>query len=119
MIYGQTKKNEYSSTGAKVAKNCFSDLYVFSQFSNPKKVFFSGAGVSPGDFKRPFSRKQNKISIAARVRNVLRIPFPSLIQSLGLRERGRVIFHLTPDIPVNINKLIRDLRSRMEKCANL
>ena len=88
------------------------------QIQKKKCFFFSGAGVSPGDFKRPFSRKRNKISIAARVRNVLRIRFLSLVRSLGQRERGRALFHLTPDIPVNSTKLIRAMRSRMEKCAN-
>ena len=77
----------------------------------------SGAGVSPGDYKRPFSRKRNKISIAAMVRNVLRIRFPSLVRSLSQRERGRALFHFTPDIPVNSNKLIRAMRSRIKKCA--
>ena len=59
--------------------------------------------MSPGDFKRLFSRKRNKMSIATMVRNDLRIRFPSLVQSLGQRERGRALFHLTPDIPVNSN----------------
>ena len=74
--------------------------------------------MSPGDVKRPFSRKRNKISIAAMVRNVLRIRFPSLVRSLGQREQGHALFHVTPDIPVNSNKLIRAVGSRMKKCAN-
>ena len=41
-ICGQTNKNEYSSTSAKVAQNCFSNLYVFFRVSNPKKVFSRG-----------------------------------------------------------------------------
>ena len=49
------------------------------------------------------------------VRNVLRIQFPSLVRILGQQEQGRALFHLTPDIPVNSNKLKRAMRSRMEK----
>ena len=36
---GQMDKNEHSSTGAKVAYNCFSDLYFFFRVSNKKKCF--------------------------------------------------------------------------------
>ena len=39
---GRTDKNEHSSTGAKVAYNCFSDLHVFFRVSNKKKVFCRG-----------------------------------------------------------------------------
>ena len=39
---GQTDKNEHSSTGAKVAYNCFSDLHFFFWVSNQKKVFCRG-----------------------------------------------------------------------------
>ena len=95
----------------------FGPICLFPVFKSKKSVLL-GAGVSQGDFKRPFSRKQNKISIAARVRNVLRIRFLSLVRSLGQRERGRALFHLTPDITVNSTKLIRAMQSRMEKCAN-
>ena len=42
LICGQTNKNEYSSTGANIAQNCFSNLHVFFQVSNPKKIFSRG-----------------------------------------------------------------------------
>ena len=42
VICGQTNKNEYSSTRAKIAQNCFSNLHVFFRVSNPKKVFCRG-----------------------------------------------------------------------------
>ena len=86
----------------KLLRIVFRTYMSFPGFQIKKRVL-SGAGVSPGDFKRLFSRKRNKISIAAMVRNVLRIQFPSLVRSLGQRERGRALFHLTPDIPVNSN----------------
>ena len=42
VICGQTNKNEYSSASAKIAFNRFSNLHVFFQVSNPKKVFSRG-----------------------------------------------------------------------------
>ena len=65
--------------------------------------------MTPDDFKRPFSRKRNKMSIAAKERNVLRIRFPSLVQSLGQRERLCALFYSTRHCPSQlgtINKVI-------------
>ena len=59
------------------------------------------------------------MSIAASKRNVFRIQFPSLVQSLGQRELGCALFHSSPDNPVNSNKLSRAILRRMEKCGNL
>ena len=111
------EKMSIAAPAQKLLRIVFRTYMSFPGFANPKNVL-SGAGVSPGDVKRPFSRKRNKISIAAMVRNVLRIRFPSLVRSLGQREQGHALFHVTPDIPVNSNKLIRAMGSRMKKCAN-
>ena len=45
VIRGQTNKNEDSSTRAKIAYNCFSNLHVFFRVSNPKKKVFSRGPV--------------------------------------------------------------------------
>ena len=86
----------------------FGPIRLFPTFKSKKSVL-PGVGVTPDDFKRPFSRKRNKMSIAAKERNVLRIRFPSLVQSLGQRERLCALFFSTRHCPSQlgtINKVI-------------
>ena len=51
------------------------------------------------------------MSIAAKERNVLRIRFPSLVQSLGQRERLCALFYSTQHCPSKLDTIDKVIRS--------